>query len=586
MLASAVSDVGVIVDVVVHRRASSGALQGGESVDAVAMEAYECEETEVILSENVTGPRLDMGGPAAASNRTLRRDSGQESVCPPPVVDPRLFFVCTPVNSRVAQRVFHYLNVLPFGLHRPSEVFSILGRHTSVGLVSGVSEDGLYSVTPYPSQQPLHLERVLCAPHLSYHHDNPAAGVVDPACLRRIHRENHSHRVRHALERFFQRAMARPGWGGRRASMLSSNSMTQSASALVASGTLATALPGTSKPSLTRARRRASYAPSPHPLTAKDGTSSARLTLVDAPPTSSPTATGFVPLSALAVAAAAAAAAAAGTTGDDAASPGAGVVVEEPREVLYTLADLQLPPPLALHGPVPPLRVGARVIARRFGCVSVLHIGTVIAVSFDVAYTIRYDADGGVDKGVLHSDVHVYHTIDDGDARPHRRRASHQLAREYATEQCTVRDHVVVEVAQRPQHAVVMAALGSGRYHIAVAAAPVPLIEVDSRQVLSVAPVLEGAVFADPSHLSLFRRLDVTGCGHVSWKDVRHLILSWEGFGHPLSFQRLGELQRDMRIRKRSVEPQLLSKVPVQEEEQQLTFRDFEYVLMRAENLL
>lgn len=76
------------------------------------------------------------------------------------------------------------------------------------------------------------------------------------------------------------------------------------------------------------------------------------------------------------------------------------------------------------------------------------------------------------------------------------------------------------------------------------------------------------------------------GWGTLAGKTWRHFILSWEGFGQQLSFRQLGEIQRDMCLCKRRAGWRLLSKLPVQEERHQLSFQDFEYVLLRAENLL
>ncbi|CBZ24047.1 hypothetical protein, conserved (pseudogene) [Leishmania mexicana MHOM/GT/2001/U1103] len=585
MLASAVSDAGVVVDVVVHRRALSSSLQGNVVVDAAAVEAYECGDAEAILSANVAGPRLNMGMASIPSARTLPRNAGQQAEREHPVVDPGFFYVCTPVNPRVTQRVFHYLNIVPFGLHRPSEVFGVVGRHTNLGLVSGVTKDGQYRLVPYPPQQPqpLYLERARCLPQCSYHHDCPATGTIDPSWLRRIRHESRSERAQQATKKFFCQATARQGWGRHRPSNPCSTSVVQRASALVVSGGLTSPQLGVSRP-LSRTRQRGMHAvplgtapslpelPTAIAPAAKDPYPAPRPPLEETPTYSSPLAAEFVPLGGHADA-------------DDVPSPVMVAATEESREVLCTLAELQLPPTLALHEPVPPLRVGTRVVARRLGCSEVLHMGTVLAVSFDVTYTIHYDADGGIDKGVLHNDVHMLHAGDEGAAQG-RQRPRHQCARERGREPCTVRDQVIVEVAQRPQQAVVMAALGSGRYQVAVATAPVPLTEVEACHVLSVVPVLVGAVFAPPHHLTLFRQLDTTGTGHVSWKDMRHFILSWEGFGQPLSFRRLGEIQRDMCICKGSMGPQLLSKIPVQEEGDQLSFQDFEYVLLRAENLL
>lgn len=134
---------------------------------------------------------------------------------------------------------------------------------------------------------------------------------------------------------------------------------------------------------------------------AKDPYAAPRPPLEETPTSSSLLAAELVPLSG-------------DVDADDVASPIMVAATEELREVLCTLAELQRPPTLALHEPVPPLRVGTRVIALRLGCAAVLHMGTVLAVSFDVTYAVHYDADGAIDKGVLHSDVHVLNAEGEG----------------------------------------------------------------------------------------------------------------------------------------------------------------------------
>lgn len=611
MWASAVADVGVVLNVRVDGPVTDPAVLRGVMVDRTAVDAFELKP-DVMLSDVVGGPKLDAEVTASGINTTpgsaaLPHAAGLDAEA---TTDPSLFYWCTPQQPQVRQRVFHYINLLPFGLQRVSEVFSVLGRHTNVGLVVGVTDEGLYRVMPYPHSAPLQLERVRSAPRLSYRSDTPLSPEVDPGCLSRIHRESHGHRAHRNMAAFFRRAGVRFGPAVRESSMLSAESGIVSASALVSSSpssrllpatpAVAAALPSNIGPSL-RAPRRLQRVVPPRLAPAAAASSSPAVTPSHATtslrggvfgllrsPAAAAAATHTPTASSSVVGSTATVARPKRSSYDDASVAGSGALagaaakVEDVPEVLYRLQDLQLPPPLALHGPVPPHRVGTRVIARRFGCADVLHMGLILAVDFAVTYTVRFDCDGEVDAGVLHRDVHALGDIeDDGDARRGQRQARDRLG-----EPCRVRDHVMVEVAQRTHRAVVMAATGSGRYNLALVGAPVPLIEVESRQIQSVRPILYGAVFAQPRHLNLFRRLDTTGSGRVSWKDVRHFVLSSEGFGQPLSFQRLGELQRDMRIRKRTVEPQLLSKVPVQEEEQQLSFRDFEYVLMRVENTL
>ena len=594
MLGCAVSNVGVILNVRIDGHVEDASLLRGVSVDRTAVEAFE-SKPDVVPLDAMAGSKLDDVAAATAAGISATPTSAVMPQLPDgddEATNPTVFYSCTPADPRVRQRVFHYLNILPFGLLRASDVFVVVGRHTNVGLVIGVTDDGQYRVMPYPSQQPLQLERVRTAPHLSYLRDTPLSAEVDPACLQRIHRESRGHPARQRMAMFFRRAGVRFCAAVRESSL---DSATSSASGLLSSSPSSRLLPTNSVGLLTnigpalRAPRRLNRVVPPRLLP------STATTLLGVVP--SHATTSFRTSSHLSANTSSASSAAASltpiarpkrasddgssTTGSAAQLSGTGKVEEVP-EVLYTLRDLQLPPSLALHGPVPPHRVGTRVIARRFGCADVLHTGLVLAADFDVTYTIRYDSDGKVDAGVLHNDVHAIGDVEDDDNASRDRRQT----RERLSEPCRVRDHVTVEVAQRTYRAVVMAATGSGCYNLALVVAPTPLIEVESRQIQSVTPLLFGAIFAQPRYLALFHRLDSTGSGRVSWKDVRHLVLSSEGFGQPLSFQRLGELQRDMRIRKHTVEPQLLSKVPVQEEEQQLSFRDFEYVVMCVENML
>ncbi|KAH9584227.1 hypothetical protein LSM04_004729 [Trypanosoma melophagium] len=232
---------------------------------------------------------------------------------------------------------------------------------------------------------------------------------------------------------------------------------------------------------------------------------------------------------------------------------------------LWALKDLQLPPQLALHDPVAPLRVGSRVLARRFACDRTLHLARVCAARYDVTYTLCYDSDGGIDENVLHNDVHL---LDDSEA-----------------EQCGVRDQVTIAL-QKQLPAVIIECLGGEEYRVFLTQNPNRALTITRRNIVFIAPLLKEALYADPVILEWFRALDPNGAGVVPWKEVRHLILEWETYGKRLSFQKLGEIQRDLCIRVGRMEPQQLRKVPVQEEEMLLHYDEFEYVILRARNLL
>ncbi|EKF27376.1 hypothetical protein MOQ_008905 [Trypanosoma cruzi marinkellei] len=232
---------------------------------------------------------------------------------------------------------------------------------------------------------------------------------------------------------------------------------------------------------------------------------------------------------------------------------------------LWSLKDLQLPPQLALHDPISPLCVGSRVLARRFCSDVSLHIARVRAVNYDVTYTLEYESDGGIDERVLHNDIHL---LDASDA-----------------EQCSVRDKVTVAL-HKQLSAVIIVCLGEEEYRIILAQNPNRSLTITRRQIVFIAPLLKEALYADPLILQWFRDLNPSCSGVVPWKEVRYLILSWESYGKNLSFQKLGEVQRDLCIHVGRMEPQLLRKVPVQEEDLLLNYAEFEYVILRARNLL
>ncbi|ESL09485.1 hypothetical protein TRSC58_02792 [Trypanosoma rangeli SC58] len=232
---------------------------------------------------------------------------------------------------------------------------------------------------------------------------------------------------------------------------------------------------------------------------------------------------------------------------------------------LWSLKDLQLPPQLALHDPIPPLRVGSRVLARRFCLDGSLYVARVLAVHYDVTYTLEYEGDGGVDERVLHNDIHL---LDDSEA-----------------EQCSVRDKVTVAL-HKQLPAVIIECLGGEEYSVILEHAPNQSLTITRRHIVFIAPLLKEALYADPLILQWFRELDPTSSGLVPWKEVRYLIFSWDSYGQNLSFQKLGEVQRDLCIQVGRMEPQLLRKVPIQEEDMLLNYAEFEYVILRVRNLL
>lgn len=524
MLALAISDAGVLVEVVVQHRITDARLVADDTPDMAAVVAFECNCGDTVIP-------LDSHNSPHYS--TLWCSDGAASVYTAEMEKQELtYFKCRPTHPRVAQTIYHYLNILPFGLHRPYNVFAVKGRHTNKGIVAGVAEDGRFKVLTYPLHggQPLQLRAMKRVVPPTILDDDEAAFPVlmDPTFLTKIRRDSLLPEVRRDLQTFFSNSTSpvaptpasveRDAASGRTATPLQH---------------LKSPLSMSEAPLSTPSRKSSGLPP-------RRGSSAEKDTYAFSP-----------------------AAAAASHTLE-----------------LYELQELQLAPPLALHDPMPPLRVGTRVIARRFGCRWSLYLATVVAVAFDVSYTLRYDVDGAVDVGVLHMDLHALSLDDDRAGQ-----AGRLPPLEVNKEVCTVRDHVCVAF-QHQQPAVVLEACGKGIFRVSLEQNPAMAWEVSSRQIVSVAPVLRDATYANPAHLRLFRRLDATGSGRVAWKDLRHVILSWESFGQPLSFQRLGEIQRDMCIRKRRVEPHLLRRIPIQQEELQLSFQDVEYVLLRASNLM
>ncbi|RNF27053.1 uncharacterized protein Tco025E_00690 [Trypanosoma conorhini] len=251
----------------------------------------------------------------------------------------------------------------------------------------------------------------------------------------------------------------------------------------------------------------------------------------------------------------------------DNSSEGSSVGNDEVQEglELWSLKDLQLPPQLALHDPISPLRVGSRVLARRYCSDGSLYVARVVAVHYDVTYTLEYESDGGVDERVLHNDIHL---LDDSEA-----------------EQCSVRDKVTVAL-HKQLPAVIIECLGGEEYSVILEHNPNQSLTITRRHIVFIAPLLKEALYSDPHILQWFRDLDPTCSGLVPWKEVRYLIFGWESYGQKLSFQKLGEVQRDLCIHVGRMEPQLLRKVPVQEEEMLLNYAEFEYVILRVRNLL
>lgn len=556
-------------------------------------------------------------------------------------------YECTATGRSIPQRFFAEMDVLPFGLRAPSEVFGTVGRHTNRGVVHSCTAGGLFRVLPYGGRGddkkgerplPLRLQAHRAPPvpgrPLGAQDSNRDSTRIDSACRRALERRSRSHGVLHCMYAFLSSAfevqarlrsevMVMLGVPSRQPPSTEGTDGVgedgeEAKDGVDSTGSCATRITGATT---TAAVKVISLL---HSTAAGDADSTV----------------GVVEAAAPAAAAAAPAAGNSESAGNGAALPsvvppmasassaddrtyrsarqqkgeatnrgdshcgswvssssccaGSGAAGGERADdfatlPLWELRDLQLPPALGLHGPVPPLRVGARVVARRFGCATTLFKGTVVAAQYDLSYTIRYDTDGRVDVGVLHSDVHLLHPDDDdanddneGDAVV-AESGSQPRRLLVEAEPCGVRDRVMVRLQQQVP-AVIIEALGHQQYRVVLESDPSQVLEVSLHHIVHITPTPKEALYGEPGILHLFRSLDHSGSGTVAWKDVRHLLLSWEDYGLPLTFQQLGTIQRDMCVHSGRVEPQLLRTVAVQQEDLQLSYVEFEYVLLRALN--
>ncbi|CAD2217019.1 hypothetical protein AGDE_11860 [Angomonas deanei] len=236
----------------------------------------------------------------------------------------------------------------------------------------------------------------------------------------------------------------------------------------------------------------------------------------------------------------------------------------DPNIVSVKQPTLDLLPQLDRTSHHPPFRVDTQVLARRFGCGTCLFPARIVATQYDCTYTLQYE-DGGCDFGVLHCDILP---VDESEAEP-----------------CSVRDMLFVSI-QRQHHVTVVECCGNGRYRGVLVDEPGTVVEFRKENIMYITPLLCEALFSDNNIVNWFLKLDSNRSGGVAWKDVRHLLLNLEGFGKPLSFAEVGAMQRDLCIISGRMEPQFLSKIPVQEEEMRLNFHEFEIILLKALNRL
>lgn len=226
---------------------------------------------------------------------------------------------------------------------------------------------------------------------------------------------------------------------------------------------------------------------------------------------------------------------------------------------LWSVSDLELAPPLALHGPIPPLRVGSKVLARRYG--GGIDRATVLAAQYDASYTLRYDSDMGVDCGVLHQDCHL---LSDAGAEP-----------------CSVRSYVTLTIPMRVI-AEVLEAHGKGTFSVLIQGSHAP-VQVQLPQIVAISPLLNGALYANPQHLAWFEELDPTRTGSVTWGEVRRLMSRCvEECGVPLSEQTFRRIQSQIFSKGKAPvrQPHLIGESGLA-----LSFMEFEYAMLAVETL-
>jgi hypothetical protein len=235
---------------------------------------------------------------------------------------------------------------------------------------------------------------------------------------------------------------------------------------------------------------------------------------------------------------------------------------------IAALGELQIPPMLSSSAPTPPLRVGSKVVARRFGCSDRLHSGTVTKCFYDCSYAIQYDDDNHIDMRVIHNDVLLQSWAD--------------------AEPCTVRDRVAITVQHRTEDAIIVESMGNAQYRVSlIERLSDPPLVVPLSAIVLVAPLLTDALYSTSEEIvNLFRSMDVTLRAGVFWKDLRAYLLDREDFGQPLTYQQLGYIQRDLCLGKGIPCKGLLGKVPIHNDDMVLSFADFEYVVRRAMNMI
>eukprot|EP00796_Vickermania_ingenoplastis_P011398 gene11398-7903_t len=486
-------------------------------------------------------------------------------------------YECEAMPTKIPQQRFEFMDILPWGFRSPTTVFSTVGLHTDRGLVVGVGPAGLIRIRPY-SLCRSRLDRAkygnepftLCQTSSSgpRGHGQPDHFPVLPP----LHRQrpprrpvNEKGHLNEAAIRFFaERESTAEAIEKRRAffrvaAFLRDRDARSRQGIEISSPTAALGeLPAPfTPPSLTSPFSPAATLTSPFPPAMGAGPAEGG----GPPEVSSPTygADSTNPLSLLFVAEEDA-------TEECRASQERLLDQWTSDLELWDIADLQLAPALALHPPISPCKVGSRVMARRFG--GGIEIATVVAAQFDVSYSLRYDSDGGVDVGVLHNDIH--------------------LLEETAAEPCTVRDRVVVTF-QMQVPAMVIEAMGREQYRVVLlggatasgsgqAAMPIQL-----QNIALITPLLKDGLYSDPQHVQWFKELDPSCTGAVTWRLVRELIREMvEPCGLPLAEEKVRRIQSTISSRgQAAVRHQFFH----MEDNMPLTFAEFEYALLAAQNM-
>lgn len=484
-------------------------------------------------------------------------------------------YTCEPTDPQVPQRRFEFMDVLPWGFRSPTTVFSTLGLHTNKGIVAGTGPAGFIRIRPYSlfrsrserakhGNEPFSLcqceqppptlsgsSNLKSAESVSSRRSGlnvpprrplTAAGKLAPESIRDISEKSCTLEAIERRNAFFKIALL----------LREAESKTHQGLDLTSPVALNAA--GVSTP----ASHPSPYG-SPVSQGAEDGFLGAGV------PERGGAGGGLLrgnavaaevnPLSLLFVSEE--------DMTEECLASQSKLLDEWSSELeLWDVADLQLAPALALHPPIPPCRVGSRVVARRFG--GGLELATVTSVQYDASYSLLYDSDGGLDTGVLHNDIHL---LDDSDAEP-----------------CTVRDRVVATFEMQ-MPAIIVEAAGGGRYRVMLLRSPSgDAVPIHLTNIALISPLLKDGLYSDPQHVRWFKELDPNCTGAVTWRHTYELIKNViELRGLPLPERKLRQIQSTISSKGHAAVRLHFFHM---EDSMPLTFVEFEYALLCAQNMM